>query len=66
MIDKDKSGSLSPDEIKEFLCFDENINPKEVEDMIAEADENGDGEIQFDEFCKMMCQLSDGVQAKKQ
>lgn len=66
MIDKDKSGSLSPDEIKEFLCFDEAINPKEVEDMIAEADENGDGEIQFDEFCKMMCQLSDGVQAKKQ
>ena len=65
MIDKDKSGSLSPDEIKEFLCFDESINPKEVEDMIAEADENGDGEIQFDEFCKMMCQLSDGVQAKK-
>jgi len=55
MIDKDKSGSLSPDEIKEFLCFDETINPKEVEDMIAEADENGDGEIQFDEFCNMMC-----------
>ena len=61
MIDKDKSGSLSPDEIKEFLCFDEAIDPKEVEDMIAEADENGDGEIQFDEFCNMMCQLSDNV-----
>jgi len=61
MIDKDKSGSLSPDEIKEFLCFDEAINPKEVEDLIKEADENGDGEIQFDEFCKMMWQLSDGV-----
>lgn len=26
--------------------------------MIAEADQNGDGEIQFDEFCDMMTILS--------
>lgn len=45
MIDKDQSGSLSPDEIKEFLCFDKSIDPEEVANMIAEADQNGDGEI---------------------
>ena len=45
MIDKDQSGSLSPEEIKEFLCFDKSIDPKEVANMIAEADQNGDGEI---------------------
>ena len=45
MIDKDQSGSLSPEEIKEFLCFDQSIDPKEVANMIAEADQNGDGEI---------------------
>ena len=45
MIDKDQSGSLSPEEINEFLCFDKSIDPKEVANMIAEADQNGDGEI---------------------
>ena len=45
MIDKDQSGSLSPEKINEFLCFDKSIDPKEVANMIAEADQNGDGEI---------------------
>jgi Ca2+-binding EF-hand superfamily protein len=36
---------LSPDEIKDVLCFDSSINPKDVDKMIQEIDENGDGEI---------------------
>lgn len=31
MFDKDNSGALSPDEIKEVLCFDSTVNPKEVD-----------------------------------
>ena len=54
MFDKDNSGALSPDEIKEVLCFDSSVDPSEVDQIIAEVDENGDGEIQFDEFCNMM------------
>lgn len=36
---------MSPDEIKEVLCFDSSIAPEEVDRIIAEVDENGDGEI---------------------
>jgi Ca2+-binding EF-hand superfamily protein len=45
MFDKDASGALSPEEIKEDLCFDSQVDPKEVDRIIAEFDENGDGEI---------------------
>ena len=58
MFDKDQSGALSPDEIKDVLCFDSTIDPSEVDKIIQEFDENGDGEIQFDEFCHMMRKLS--------
>ena len=54
MFDKDNSGALSPEEIKDVLCFDSTVDPKEIDKIIAEVDENGDGEIQFDEFCNMM------------
>lgn len=45
MFDKDNSGALSPDEIKEVLCFNSSVDPAEVDKIIAEFDENGDGEI---------------------
>ena len=45
LFDADKSGALSPDEIKEVLCFDSGVDPEEVDRIIAEVDENGDGEI---------------------
>ena len=45
MFDKDDSGALSPDEIKEVLCFNSAVDPAEVDMIIAEFDENGDGEI---------------------
>ena len=45
MFDKDGSGALSPDEIKDVLCFDSSVDPSEVDKIIAEVDENGDGEI---------------------
>ena len=31
MFDKDNSGALSPDEIKEVLCFDSSVDPSEVD-----------------------------------
>jgi calcium-dependent protein kinase len=45
MFDKDGSGSLSADEIKAVLCFDSTVDPSEIDQIIAEVDENGDGEI---------------------
>ena len=54
MFDKDGSGTISPEEIKEVLGFDSNTNQKLIDDIIKEVDENGDGEIQFEEFVHMM------------
>lgn len=45
MFDKDNSGALSPDEIKDVLCFDSSVDPAAVDIIIAEVDENGDGEV---------------------
>ena len=54
-IDKDGSGSLSPDELREVMHeLGEDMNEKELEEMIQEADHDGDGEIDYDEFTSMM------------
>ena len=45
MFDVDNSGALSPDEIKEVLCFNSSIDPADIDKIIEEVDENGDGEI---------------------
>ena len=55
MFDKDKTGLIHPDEIKKVLGFgSEALSPKIMETIMKEVDENGDGEISFDEFCKLM------------
>lgn len=64
MFDKDNSGALSPEEIKDVLCFDSTVDPKEIDAIIAEVDENGDGEIQFDEFCNMMQKFANDTKDK--
>ena len=58
MFDKDGSGTITKDEIKEVLGFDSSIDMKLIDNIIKEVDENGDGEIQFDEFCHMMKKLA--------
>jgi len=45
MFDKDGSGTISPDEIKEVLGFDSSISQDALDKIIKEVDENGDGEI---------------------
>ena len=56
LFDKDGSGSISPDEIRRALGIDS--SDQHLNGLIAEVDENGDGEIQFDEFCNMMKRLA--------
>jgi calcium-dependent protein kinase len=52
MFDKDGSGIISADEIREVLCFGgaNSLSAEAVDAIIKQVDENGDGEIQFDEF----------------
>jgi len=55
-FDKDHSGSLSPDEVREVLGLNEDNNStnKIVEGIIKDVDVNGDGLISYDEFKAMM------------
>lgn len=50
MFDKDGSGVITADEIKEVLCFGGNLSSKQIDKIIKSCDANGDGEISFDEF----------------
>jgi len=53
-FDKDGSGTVTTDELRDALGIGKNIDEKVWEDVIKEVDENGDGEIDFDEFKHMM------------
>jgi len=59
MFDKDGSGIISADEIREVLCFGgtNSLSEEQVDAIIKQVDENGDGEIQFEEFVTMMTGL---------
>ena len=65
MFDKDGSGIITADEIKEVLCFGgtNSLSEEQVNVIIKQVDENGDGEIQFEEFVQMMTGL-DAAAAK--
>ena len=61
MFDKDGSGIISADEIKEVLQFggSNSLSSTAIDQIIKQVDENGDGEISFEEFVAMMKSLSD-------
>jgi len=54
MFDKDGSGTISRDEVKEFFSMSQEGNESFVMELIEEVDKNGDGEISFNEFKDMM------------
>ena len=60
MFDKDGSGIISPDEIKEVLSFGgtNQLNKETIDQIVKQVDENGDGEISFEEFVDMMKKAS--------
>merc|ERR1712083_403563 len=59
MFDKDGSGVISPDEIKEVLAFGgtNQLTKDSIDAIIKQVDENGDGEISYEEFVDMMKKL---------
>ena len=56
-FDKDNSGSVTADELKEALGVGKNITEAVWQQVIAEVDINGDGQIDFEEFKLMMKSL---------
>ena len=57
LFDKDGSGTISADEVKDVLGVGKNIDEKIWNEIVMEVDANGDGEISFTEFKTMMQKL---------
>ena len=54
MFDKNKNGKISFQELKEMLKGSQGYKDEIFVDLIKECDIDGDGEINFEEFEKMM------------
>lgn len=54
IFDKDNNGFIDAQEIKTVLGKGKNLDEDVWEDLIKEVDMNGDGEVSFKEFKKMM------------
>ncbi|KAL8153707.1 hypothetical protein V2J09_011467 [Rumex salicifolius] len=55
VFDKDQNGFISPTELRQVMMnLGEKLTDEEVEQMITEADLDGDGLVNYDEFVKMM------------
>lgn len=54
LFDTDGNGTISPAELKEVLSSSGQISDETIEEILKQADENNDGEIEYDEFVEMM------------
>ncbi|KAL7009648.1 hypothetical protein EMMF5_000556 [Cystobasidiomycetes sp. EMM_F5] len=55
VFDKDGNGFISAAELRHVMTnLGEKLSDTEVEEMIREADVDGDGQINYDEFVKML------------
>ena len=55
VLDKDCNGYITPRELREWVQkLGEKLTPKEANDLVNEADANGDGKISIDEFVALM------------
>merc|ERR1711988_1088257 len=57
VFDKDGNGFISSVELRHVMAnLGEKLTDDEVDEMIREADVDGDGQVNYDEFVKMMLQ----------
>ncbi|KAI5003268.1 hypothetical protein ZWY2020_030428 [Hordeum vulgare] len=55
VFDKDQNGFISAAELRQVMTnLGEKLSEEEVEEMVREADVDGDGQINYDEFVKVM------------
>lgn len=57
MFDKDKSGKISLNELKSLLQGSDVVDDKVWSDLIKQADQNNDGEIEYDEFKDLLLKM---------
>jgi len=59
VFDRDGSGYISAAELRHVMTnLGEKITDEELDEMVREADVGGEGQVNYEEFCKMM--MSDG------
>ena len=55
VFDSDGNGNISADELRQIMAnLGEKLTEEEVDAMVKEADIDGDGEINYEEFVRMM------------
>ena len=54
MFDRDNSGMITPNEIRDVLACDSNLPQSVIDAIIKQVDANGDGEISMEEFIELM------------
>ena len=55
VFDQDGDGFISAEELRYLMCnLGEKLSQEEVNEMIAEADTDGDGQVDYREFVAMM------------
>ncbi|KAH9687928.1 calmodulin-like protein 11 [Citrus sinensis] len=55
VFDKDQDGYISPNELRHVMMnLGEKLTDEELEQMILEADLDGDGQVNYEEFARMM------------
>lgn len=59
MFDQDDSGFISKDEVRESLLKIHKFSEDEINEIIGQVDENGDGEISFEEFKIIMTKMQE-------
>lgn len=57
LFDVDGNGTISPEELKAVLSSSNQITDEAIEEILMQADEDKNGEIEFDEFCKLMAKV---------
>jgi calcium-dependent protein kinase len=57
LFDKDNNGTISPQELKDVMSATGQISDAAIDEILKQADENNDGEIEFNEFCNLMSKV---------
>jgi Ca2+-binding EF-hand superfamily protein len=66
IFDSDGSGYISMQELRELLQYEKSLDDEAINKIIAEVDEDGDGEISFEEFLAMALSSTEAAAALKQ
>uniref|UniRef100_A0A7S0ZIW8 Calmodulin n=1 Tax=Timspurckia oligopyrenoides TaxID=708627 RepID=A0A7S0ZIW8_9RHOD len=61
-FDTDNSGTITADEVLQALRDVANMDIEKAREVVREADKNGDGEIDWDEFYEMMIKHDEEIQ----